>query len=67
MNNYTSDSSDGETGNKTIDLAYLLKSPESVDKLLAPYFEDGSKKFLEIESMILHHNELTVVPSSLTR
>ncbi|XP_048522413.1 leucine-rich repeat-containing protein 58 isoform X2 [Dendroctonus ponderosae] len=67
MNNYTSDSSDGETGNKAIDLAYLLKNPESVDKLLAQYFENGSKKFLDVENMILHHNELTALPSNLTR
>ncbi|CAG9762346.1 unnamed protein product [Ceutorhynchus assimilis] len=67
MDNYTSDSSDGESCNRIIDLAYLLRNPESVDKTLSEYFENDSKKFQDIERIILHHNELNIVPHNLCR
>ncbi|XP_050299755.1 leucine-rich repeat-containing protein 58 [Anthonomus grandis grandis] len=67
MDNYTSDSSDNESSNRIIDLAYLLRNPESVDRSLGEYFEDDSKRYQEVEKIILHHNELNVLPKNLFR
>lgn len=67
MENYTSDSSDGENDLKTIDLAYLLRNPESVEHYLNQYLDNDSKKYKDIEKIILHHNELHIVPRNISR
>ncbi|XP_076273766.1 leucine-rich repeat-containing protein 58 [Rhynchophorus ferrugineus] len=67
MENYTSDSSDGENDTKTIDLAYLLRNPESVENHLNQYLNNDSKKYKDIEKIILHHNELHVVPRNISK
>lgn len=67
MENYTSDSSDGEGSLKTIDLAYLLKSPESVENYLDEYLQNNPKQCEEVENIILHHNELSVMPGNIHR
>lgn len=67
MDNYTSDSSDSESSNRIIDLAYLLRDPKAVDKSFEEYLEEDSKKYQDVEKIILHHNELNVVPKNLSR
>ncbi|XP_066245665.1 leucine-rich repeat-containing protein 58 [Euwallacea similis] len=67
MENYTSDSSDSESSNRIIDLAYLLRKPEEVERILNEHLQDDAKKRFEVEKMILHHNELNFLPSNLCR
>lgn len=67
MDNYTSDSSDSDSeGNKIIDLAYLLLDTDSVDSNLKEYFTE-KQSFLNIEKIILHHNELPRLPENLSK
>lgn len=67
MDNYTSDSSDSDANsNKIIDFAYLLLEPDTVDHNLEAYFND-SKRFCEIKKIILHHNQLSTLPTNLTK
>ena len=67
MEHYTSESSDNEDQARIIDLAYLLRNPESVDQSLEEYLKGDSKKYLDVEKIILHHNELNVIPKNLSR
>ncbi|KAL3266250.1 hypothetical protein HHI36_010430 [Cryptolaemus montrouzieri] len=64
MENYTSDSSDSDNSAKIVDLAYLLLDSSTIDENLNEYF-DSKKRFLEIESIILHHNQLSAFPENV--
>lgn len=67
MENYTSDSSDSDSNSKILDFAYLLLETDVVNHNLNEHTEDSKKSFLEIESIILHHNQLVTFPESLTK
>lgn len=62
MENYTSDSSDSDSNGKVIDLAYLLLETSTVDENLQKLSEE---KRVDIECIILHHNQLTSFPKNL--
>lgn len=63
MENYTSDSSDSDNNsNKVLDLAYLLLEHDKVTEHLNNLSEESRN---EIESIILHHNSLTILPKNL--
>lgn len=65
MDNFTSDSSDSDSeGNKVIDLAYLLLDLNSVDTNLSEYLNE-KHTYLDIEKIILHHNQLPRLPENL--
>ncbi|XP_060530667.1 leucine-rich repeat-containing protein 58 [Cylas formicarius] len=65
---YTSDSSDGETSYRIVDLSYLLLDPDAIDHNLKDYLEKDSKKPAEnVEKLILHHNQLRVIPRNLVK
>lgn len=67
MENYTSDSSDSDSeGNRVIDLAYFQLHTEAVDNNLEEYFNE-KQRFLAIEKIILHHNQLQALPENLLR
>lgn len=67
MDSYTSDSSDSDTNsNKVIDFAYFLLEPDTVDHNLEAYFNEG-KRFYEVEKIILHHNQLSTLPTNLIK
>ncbi|KAG5883133.1 hypothetical protein JTB14_030963 [Gonioctena quinquepunctata] len=66
MENYTSDSSDSENNTKVVDYAYLLLNPNAVEERLDEYF-DEKKSFLNIEKLILHHNQLSSLPNNLVK
>ncbi|KAL1489573.1 hypothetical protein ABEB36_013525 [Hypothenemus hampei] len=64
---YTSESSDGEPSDRTIDLAYLLHNKEKLEELFEDYIDDEKKKHLDINKVILHHNLLNVIPNNLMK
>lgn len=66
MDNYTSDSSDSDNSAKVIDLAYLLLDTATVNSNLEEYF-DNKKRSLEIDNIILHHNQLSSFPENIFR
>lgn len=64
--NYTSDSSDSDSNSsRSIDIAYLLLDIETVEN----NFEEHVKKctHLEVEKLILHHNQLSVLPANINK
>ncbi|KAJ3657814.1 hypothetical protein Zmor_009593 [Zophobas morio] len=67
MENYTSDSSDSDgNGNKILDFAYLLLDTAKVEE----HLDEASKdigKVEDVESIILHHNQLTTLPRNLAK
>ncbi|XP_044254273.1 leucine-rich repeat-containing protein 58 [Tribolium madens] len=67
MENYTSDSSDCDTnGNKVFDFAYLLLDSKQLEENLDELGKDHNKRE-DIESIILHHNQLTTFPKNLAK
>lgn len=65
MANYTSDSSDSDSNSsKIVDLAYLLLDIDAVGNNLEEHV-DGKQSHLQIEKIILHHNQLSVLPENL--
>ncbi|RZC42720.1 leucine-rich repeat-containing protein 58 [Asbolus verrucosus] len=67
MENYTSDSSDSDSnGSKVLDFAYLLLDPETVEENLENLSAD-SRRTEDVESIILHHNQLTVLPKNIAK
>lgn len=62
MENYTSDSSDSDSSGKVIDLAYLLLETTTVNENLEKL---SGEKSVEVESIILHHNQLISFPQNL--
>ncbi|KAJ8945286.1 hypothetical protein NQ318_002743 [Aromia moschata] len=67
MDNYTSDSSDSDSDtSKVIDLAYFLLEPAIVEDNLGTYFDD-KKSFLQIEKIVLHHNQLSIFPNGILK
>lgn len=67
MENYTSDSSDSDSSSKVIDYAYLLLGPEVVNERLKEYIDDSKKSFSEVENLILHHNQLGIMPEMVLK
>lgn len=67
MDSYTSDSSDSDNSNKILDFSYLRLDPETVDRNLETFERREQKSTDEIETIILRHNELSVLPSNLNR
>lgn len=67
MENYTSDSSDSDSTNKVIDFSYMSLETETIDHNLEVFSDDEKKPTLEVESIILRHNQLSTVPESLCK
>lgn len=67
MESYTSDSSDSDSSSeKVLDFSFMSLEPEVVDHNLNVLLDGGNKPTV-IESFILHHNRLCVVPENLIK
>lgn len=60
-------SSDSENKIGTVDLAYLLLKPVEVEKTLQDRIDGRKNEYLETENLILHHNQLTVLPKNVLK
>ncbi|CAH0560859.1 unnamed protein product [Brassicogethes aeneus] len=67
MENYTSDSSDSENNGKVLDYAYLLMNSETVENRFDTVIKDPKKSHLDVENIILHHNQLNLLPVNLNK
>ncbi|XP_034946675.1 leucine-rich repeat-containing protein 58 [Chelonus insularis] len=63
MENYTSDSSDSDSGSKTLDLSYLMLDLKLLDQHLNKETKDAKK----IEIILIHQNRIEKVPQTITK
>ncbi|KAK9712178.1 BspA type Leucine rich repeat region (6 copies) [Popillia japonica] len=67
MDNYTSDSSDSDSVNKVLDFSYMQLNATTIYHNLE-MFEQGENQFCkEIETILLSHNDLKILPQNLNR
>lgn len=62
MENYTSDSSDSDSGSKTLDLSYLMLDPQLLDDHFI-----NAKNPEHVDTLLLHQNRLTSIPQTIVR
>ncbi|GJQ65469.1 hypothetical protein Trydic_g7574 [Trypoxylus dichotomus] len=67
MDSYTSDSSDSDNSNKVLDFSYMQLDSQTIDHNLEMFEQDEMKPCKDIETIILLHNELKILPHNLSR
>ncbi|XP_018329952.1 leucine-rich repeat-containing protein 58 isoform X2 [Agrilus planipennis] len=67
MENYTSDSSDNDSANKTLDFSYLSLDGDSFTKYLEDILINNKKTYDEIENISIHHNHFELFPEPLLK
>lgn len=67
MENYTSDSSDNDHPHKIIEFSHLMLDTATLYHNLEEFVNDEKKPASEVESLIITHNQLNVVPENIMR
>lgn len=67
MENYTSDSSDSDNGNKVLDFSRLMLEQDAMNQNLELLAISESKPAADVESIILSYNQLSYMPESLVK
>lgn len=65
MENYTSDSSDGDNPNKVLEFSHLMLDTPTLYHNLDMFASNEKKPAKEVESLILNHNQLRIVPENI--
>lgn len=67
MDNYTSDSSDSDHSNRVLDFSYMQLDTDTIDNNLEIFEGDQKKTINEIETILLLHNQLKILPVYIYR
>lgn len=65
MENYTSDSSDGDNANKVLDFTHLMLDTPTLFHNIEELACSDKKPALEVDSLILKHNQLDSIPENI--
>ncbi|KAJ9591461.1 hypothetical protein L9F63_002067 [Diploptera punctata] len=67
MENYTSDSSDSDSQNKTLDYSRMTLNSSELFNTIEQFALSENKSIANIDTLLLYHNQITVLPININK
>ena len=67
MENYSSDSSDSDSQNKTLDYSHLTLNSPDLFNSVEQFAKSEKKSIQNVDVLVLHHNQLTTLPVNINK